>query len=73
MKVGDSAKIVLSDELKQLRLIALVGRTGTIAEVVRTNSGVIRGYWVVLSGESYNDEREWFIPKNSIRRNGKRC
>ena len=72
MKVDDNVTIVSSDELRRLRLIALIGRVGTISEIVKTNSGIIRGYWVALSGELYNGEREWFIPKNSIRRNGRR-
>lgn len=47
-----------------MRLEPLVGLTATIVEVNEI-SGNIRGCWAKLLGK-YLEEREWYIPYNSI-------
>lgn len=53
-------KIIPSSELIKLRLNPLVGRTGVV--VAR---GEKSGYWVELD-KPFQNEREWFIPSQSL-------
>lgn len=58
---GRKVRITTSVELREMRLHALVGRSGVI--VARNDSG--KGYFVLLD-KPYQDEQEWYIPAVSI-------
>jgi len=58
---GKAIRIVPSAELREMRLIALIGRSGII--VAKSDNG--KGYFVELD-KPYQDEREWYIPNASI-------
>lgn len=59
--------IVASEELAELNLNSLIGRTGEITEVCYHKDGrTVRGAWVALHGEPYLNEHEWYIPVKSI-------
>jgi hypothetical protein len=59
--------IISSPELSEMKLEDLAGRQGEIAEpVYDKTTGVIRGAWIKLNGESYLQEQEWFIPITSL-------
>ncbi len=66
MRLGDQISIVPSDELIEMRLMALAFRKGKIVEIRRNGEGLIFGAWVELEGQPYLDEQEWFIPLESI-------
>lgn len=65
MKEGDKFLIVPSDELIEMRLMAIAFRHAVIKEVC-TNSYGIYGAWAELFGAPYLNETEWFIPVESI-------
>lgn len=63
----DSITIAASNELSELKLNCLVGRTGKITEVLYHKDGhTVRGAWVALDGAPYLDEQEWYIPAKSL-------
>lgn len=63
----DSVTIAASEELSELRLDCLVGRTGKITEVLYHKDGcTVRGAWVAIDGAPYLDEPEWYIPAKSL-------
>ena len=66
MKKGTNVLIKLSKDLIELKLALLSEREGVIIEEVANEKNEIKGYWVELSGEPYEDETEWFIPVGSI-------
>ena len=55
-----TVKIIFSTELIKLRLKSLIGRTGVVVV-----NGKKSGYWVELD-EPFQNEREWFIPIQSL-------
>ena len=66
MEKGTDVIIKLSRDLVQSKLAPLAGREGVIVEVVANEKNEIKGCWVELSGESYENEKEWFFSTNSI-------
>lgn len=67
MKIGAAVQIRPSFELIEMRLMPLSFRMGKIIEVCSYTSGEIHGCWVELDGEPYLDEKEWYIPINSLK------
>lgn len=55
-----TVKIVPSAELFKMKLKSLVGRTGIVVA-----KGERTGYWVELD-KAYQNEKEWFIPNQSL-------
>ncbi len=55
-----TVKIVPSSELIKMKLKSLVGRTGIVVA-----KGEKSGYWVELD-KAYQNEKEWFIPSQSL-------
>lgn len=66
MKVGNTIDIIYSKELSRWRLDDLVGMRGTIVEIQHSKDGTVYGCWVSLIGETYQGEKEWFIPQSAI-------
>lgn len=66
MKINDTVTIIPSSTLSEARLEDLIGRKGTVVEVNYRKDGTIRGAWVELDGQPYQDEQEWYIPSNSL-------
>jgi hypothetical protein len=66
MKKGEEVIIKLSKKLTEIKLEQLSGREGVIDEVVTNEKNQIKGCWVVLTGDPYDNEKEWFIPIDSI-------
>jgi len=62
--INDRITIVHSDELGAMRLAALAGRTGRVAERVLSVRGKLRGYMVCLD-EPFEGECLWFVPRNA--------
>lgn len=65
MKEGDRILILPSEELAGMSLMELAFGTGTIVEICRNKMGIY-GAWVEIDEEPYLDEKEWFIPIESI-------
>ena len=61
MKIGDTILILLAE----MQLMELAFRSGKIVEVRRNWMGIF-GVWIELEGEPFLDEKEWFIPIESI-------
>ena len=66
MKATELVTIVPSTTLHEVKLDDLIGRQGKIVELIYGKDGTIGGAWVLLSGEPYLGESEWFIPINSL-------
>ena len=66
MNINDKVTIIPSVTLTEARLEELIGREGTIVELCYRADGSIRGAWISLTGEPYQEEQEWFIPSNSF-------
>lgn len=64
MNAGARVKIIMSDELRAIRLEAIVGMCGTITENLTAESRTNKGYMVNLD-EKYADEANWFVPESS--------
>lgn len=61
----NSLTIVPSPELNAIGLKELVGRTGILCENLCGDERKNKGFMVCLD-EPYKDERDWFIPWQSI-------
>nr|DAP98399.1 MAG TPA: hypothetical protein [Bacteriophage sp.] len=59
--------IVSSPKLTEMMLEELAGKTGIVTENLAGSERLTKGYMVFLQ-EPYEDEYEWFIPVESIRR-----
>ncbi|MDR1090101.1 MAG: hypothetical protein LBL79_03420 [Prevotella sp.] len=66
MEKGNKTVIAPSQELTEMKLDGLCGREAVIDEVLDSESRKIKGCWVILEGEPFEGEAEWFIPINSI-------
>ena len=40
----------------------LVGRSGLIVDLCYDRDFIVRGAWIELIGQPYQDEKEWYIP-----------
>jgi len=65
IKINSRIRVVHSDELGAMRLAALAGRTGRVAERVFSVRGKLRGYMVCLD-EPFEGECLWFVPRNAV-------
>jgi hypothetical protein len=66
MKKGDKVLITPSEELSKMGLSKLCGREAIIDEVIDSDSRKNKGCWVVLVGEPFENESEWYIPLCSL-------
>ena len=66
MEKGNKVVITPSKELSEMRLDGLCGREAVIDEVLDSESRKTKGCWVVLVGEPFEGEMDWFIPSSSI-------
>ncbi|NDW09934.1 hypothetical protein [Dysgonomonas sp. 520] len=66
MKRNCKIRVMPSEELAELRLFALVGKTGTIIEDLSFDGRKNKGY-MVLFPESFLNENIWYIPIESIK------
>jgi hypothetical protein len=66
MEKGNKVVIAPSKELSEMRLDGLCGREAVVDEVLDSESRKTKGCWVVLVGEPFKSETEWFIPVSSI-------
>lgn len=66
IKVNDTIIIHLSEELIQMQLGNLAGKTGVIVEDLNYHEKKNRGYIVGLD-EKYLNEYNWFIPTDSFK------
>lgn len=64
IRVGDRAKIVISDSLIDMKLIPLAARWGTIVGIVENERNP--GVWIRLDVR-FNELFCWFVPMKSIR------
>lgn len=64
MKKDQIITIIPSVQLSELKLDALAGRKAVLVEEDLMPKRL--GWWVALIGDLYLNEREWFIPFNSI-------
>lgn len=64
-KKVERVEITYSDELIEMRLKKLIGRTGRVIEDVRGKNGNVIGAFVSLD-TPHKEENEWFIPVKSI-------
>ena len=63
----DTVTIAASNELAEMKLNDLIGREGSVVKALYCKDGhTIRGAWVELLGEPYMNEKEWYIPRESI-------
>jgi hypothetical protein len=49
-----------------MKLDGLYGREAIIDEVLDSDNRKTKGYWVILVGDPFEDEMDWFIPTGSI-------
>ena len=63
--VNTHVRIVASEELSEMKLSELVGRTGYIAEDLAHPARKNRGY-IVLLDEPFMRAWLWFIPEKSV-------
>ncbi|NDV63909.1 hypothetical protein [Bacteroides sp. 224] len=66
MKKGDKVIIIPSKELTEMKLDELCGREVIVDEVLDSENRKMKGCWVTLIGEPFEDELEWFVPLSSI-------
>lgn len=64
--INKTIEIVDSEQLGELKLKSLVGRTGIIIQALDSFRRRNPGYIVKLD-EPFEGECEWFIPKDSIK------
>ena len=63
--VNTYVRIIFSEELSEIKLLELVGRTGFIAEDLSHPARKSRGY-IVLLDEPFMKSWLWFIPEKSV-------
>lgn len=63
LREGDKAKIVMSRELREMRLVQLAGSTCVVSKCVYGNT--TPGAWVVVLTGIYKKE-EWYVPVSAL-------
>lgn len=65
IKLNTHVKVVPSDDLSQMHLSGMVGRTGKVAEQIFSTDGSLIGYMVFLD-KSFQGECLWFVPQDAL-------
>lgn len=67
MEKENFVEIIPAKELSIAGIDGLVGRKGTVIDIRYNRKKELMGYWVLLDGEAFMDEYEWFVTKNCVK------